>query len=30
MSLASLMGIDKERYDQGNKFLSQDPYLTKL
>ena len=27
MSLAALMGIDKERYDQGNKFLSQDPYL---
>ena len=27
MSLASLIGIDKERYDQGNKFLSQDPYL---
>ncbi len=27
MSLASLIGIDKERYDQGNTFLSQDPYL---
>ena len=27
MSLAALIGIDKERYDQGNKFLSQDPYL---
>ena len=27
MSLASLIGIDKERYDAGNKFLSQDPYL---
>jgi hypothetical protein len=27
MSLASLIGIDKERYNQGNKFLSQDPYL---
>ena len=27
MSLAALMGIDKKRYDQGNKFLSQDPYL---
>ena len=27
MSLAALIGIDKERYDAGNKFLSQDPYL---
>jgi len=27
MSLAALIGIDKERYDQGNTFLSQDPYL---
>ena len=27
MSLASLIGIDKERYDQGNTFLSLDPYL---
>jgi len=27
MSLASLIGIDRERYDAGNKFLSQDPYL---
>ena len=27
MSLATLIGIDQERYDQGNKFLSQDPYL---
>jgi len=27
MSLAALIGIDRERYDQGNKFLSQDPYL---
>ena len=27
MSLAALIGIDKERYDQGNKFLSQNPYL---
>ena len=27
MSLAALIGIDRERYDAGNKFLSQDPYL---
>ena len=27
MSLAALIGIDKERYDAGTKFLSQDPYL---
>jgi len=27
MSLAALIGIDKERYDAGNKFLSQNPYL---
>jgi hypothetical protein len=27
MSLASLIGIDRERYDAGNKFLSQDRFL---
>ena len=27
MAVANYMGIDKERYDQGNKFYSQDPYL---
>ena len=27
MSLAALMGIDRERYDAGNKFLSQDRFL---
>ena len=27
MAVANYMGIDKERYDEGNKFYSQDPYL---
>ena len=27
MSLAALMGVDRERYDQGNKFLSLDRHL---
>jgi hypothetical protein len=30
MSLAALIGIDKERYDQGNKFLSQNRFLQGL
>ena len=25
--MVQYIGIDKERYDAGNKFLSQDPYL---
>ena len=30
MSLAALIGIDRERYDQGNKFLSQNRFLQGL